>query len=458
MKKILVGALVTLFLCPLIVYAQNFTLYNTDNSELPYNQVYCIGFDNNNNIWFGGQRDAATGIAQVSQLSRDLTTWTVYDQAALGLGDLEDRVFYLAVDDQNTKWLCTHYGVSYVRADGSTGVVEFTRDQYARTVWTDTKGNVYISQREDSRADARIWVSPDHGANWTGWTLADIDIALSPDDARPEIYDLREDSKGQLWICTWFGVTYRDLEGVWHSIKAIEGNYTHAMTIDPDDHVWVADLIYDEPPLANKLLEILPDGSIVEHDSTTIEPLKYAVMDLESDYRGHIWCALYGGGLLEIRPDGSFEQYTAASTEGALPEDILTHMEIHNNVIWASTESVGIVRLSTLINETYVGVFADDFSAAVPEELMLYNNYPNPFNPSTLINFDLKSQGDIQLSIYNVKGELVRNLAKGVYRAGSYSVIWDGCDSKGDIMPSGIYIYMLHTGNRLESRKMTLIK
>ncbi len=448
MKKALLITWGVLIAFPLLLTAQSYYVFNSDNSELPYNGLYGIDFDNNDNIWFSGYKDASTGIANVSSLSRDLSSWDVYGQMDLGLGDLEDRVFYLAVDDQNTKWFCTHYGVGFLKADGTTGIVEEARDDYTRTVQTDSKGNIYISDRTKEA----ILVSTDNGGNWETWTREDIGMTLG----RPEIYDLREDSKGQLWICTWYGVTYRDMDGTWNLINDLEDHYTHAMTIDSDDNVWVADMTYGDPPLPGKLVKILPDASIATFDSTAIEPLRYGVTDIESDLNGHVWCALNGGGLLEVKTDGSFEQYTMASTAGSLPSDSLIHLEINNGVIWASSNA-GVVRLANLVNNT-TSVKEAVVHSFQPKEFILYDNYPNPFNPSTSIVFDLKYDSNIQLSIYNIRGELVKNITSCSCQAGSHIAYWDGKNQNGKSAVSGIYIYRLVTDNFSVSKKMMLLK
>jgi len=452
MKKLPIFIIATIILIPFAGMAQEFQLYTADNSGLAYNLVYCIDFDRNGNIWFGGQRSAATGVANVSKLSRDLSTWKVYDPSELGLSELEDRVFYTAVDDQNTKWFCTHYGVSYLQVDGTSGYVDFTKDKYTRTVETDSKGNIYISIREDNRADSRIYVSSDHGANWTPWDLPDISISLDPSSARPEIYDLREDSKGQLWICTWYGVTYRKLDGTWKSFTELEGKYTYAMTLDPKDHVWIPDNDTQE------LYEILPDETIIVHDSTTIEILRYPINDLESDCNGNIWCATTGGGLLVLRLDGSYGQFNMATSCVQIPQDDFTHLEIKNNVIWASAADSGIVRLANLINMIPTAVDDRSIRSFNPQNFGLYSNYPNPFNPTTNIRFDLVQNSNIELAIYNIRGELVKIIASGNYAAGSHSVLWNGRDRNGKIVPSGVYFYKLSTDEASMTRKMILLK
>ena len=93
-----------------------------------------------------------------------------------------------------------------------------------------------------------------------------------------------------------------------------------------------------------------------------------------------------------------------------------------------------------------------------PTEFTLHPNYPNPFNPSTTITFDLPRAADITLSIYNLRGQLVRTLHAGPLTAGTHRVVWDGTDSRGAKVASGLYVYRLHTGEQVLSRKLMLMK
>lgn len=89
----------------------------------------------------------------------------------------------------------------------------------------------------------------------------------------------------------------------------------------------------------------------------------------------------------------------------------------------------------------------------IPETVELYQNYPNPFNPSTNISFYLPEQRMASVSIYNVVGQRVGILLQDNLAAGEHTLVWDASD-----MPSGIYIIHLEIGNRVYTRKMTLIK
>lgn len=88
----------------------------------------------------------------------------------------------------------------------------------------------------------------------------------------------------------------------------------------------------------------------------------------------------------------------------------------------------------------------------------LGNNYPNPFNPETRISFTVSHQQHIDLSIYNVKGQLLRTLVNGEVEKGSHQVYWNGTDDQGQRVSSGIYLYRLKSTDKVEMQKMMLLK
>ena len=96
--------------------------------------------------------------------------------------------------------------------------------------------------------------------------------------------------------------------------------------------------------------------------------------------------------------------------------------------------------------------------AQVPTMFTLYQNYPNPFNPSTRIDFQTDVCSNISLSIYNLNGQLIRNLLHDYLIPNRYSVTWDGTNNLGQRVPSGLYIYTLNNGVQRDMRKMVLLK
>lgn len=92
-------------------------------------------------------------------------------------------------------------------------------------------------------------------------------------------------------------------------------------------------------------------------------------------------------------------------------------------------------------------------NTATPDQLYLSHNYPNPFNPSTTIEFTLPFPLDVQLTVYNILGQQVQLLADHAYSAGVHQVRFDG-----STLSSGVYIYRLSAANQVLTRKMVLVR
>ena len=94
----------------------------------------------------------------------------------------------------------------------------------------------------------------------------------------------------------------------------------------------------------------------------------------------------------------------------------------------------------------------------LPTVFTLYQNYPNPFNPVTRIDFDLPQQQQVQVDVYNLRGQLVRRLLNNNLPAGSHQVVWNGRNDAGSAVASGIYFYRLDSELYNAVQKMTLVK
>ena len=92
-----------------------------------------------------------------------------------------------------------------------------------------------------------------------------------------------------------------------------------------------------------------------------------------------------------------------------------------------------------------------------PTELSAFN-YPNPFNPTTTISYSLPTDSNVNISIYNMKGQLVKQLLNESRTAGTHSVFWDGKNNSGSYTGSGVYLYQVATDIKSISRKMILLK
>ncbi|MFQ5584916.1 MAG: choice-of-anchor D domain-containing protein, partial [Calditrichia bacterium] len=94
----------------------------------------------------------------------------------------------------------------------------------------------------------------------------------------------------------------------------------------------------------------------------------------------------------------------------------------------------------------------------IPTTFDVSPNYPNPFNPTTTIKYQLPQSSDVKLVIYNVLGQAVRTLLNRQVEAGYHSVVWDGRNEAGQQVSSGIYIYRFSAGDFSKIQKMILMK
>ncbi|MFA7124037.1 MAG: FlgD immunoglobulin-like domain containing protein, partial [Candidatus Delongbacteria bacterium] len=156
-----------------------------------------------------------------------------------------------------------------------------------------------------------------------------------------------------------------------------------------------------------------------------------------------------------------YEPYDLTFPQYIAPDDSLELMialmiptkpsskEIQNDSIFIHTD-MGSYVILVVYDDIYLNAIEDD---NIQVSDFLLNNYPNPFNPSTKISFMLKSDSNIELSVYNLKGELVRTIANGLYKSGHHELNWDGKDSDQKSVTSGVYILKLSVDDKVGAVK-----
>ena len=97
-------------------------------------------------------------------------------------------------------------------------------------------------------------------------------------------------------------------------------------------------------------------------------------------------------------------------------------------------------------------------NADTPTNYSLVQNHPNPFNPETNISYQIPEVADVEITIYNIRGEKVKTLVNERKSAGHYSIIWNGTDDNDEPVSSGIYLYKLSTPTYSEIKKCFLMK
>ncbi|HNQ43799.1 MAG TPA: T9SS type A sorting domain-containing protein, partial [Candidatus Cloacimonadota bacterium] len=154
----------------------------------------------------------------------------------------------------------------------------------------------------------------------------------------------------------------------------------------------------------------------------------------------------YGAGLYEM-----VDQVATNSYSSLLVNPGTYHFYVQT--LYAAGSSLP----NPAIAFSFAGVNSDD-PHNQPLSTRLNGNYPNPFNPSTNISFSLATPGKVRLSIYNLRGQLVRRLLDKELGSGNHSLIWDGHDESRRAVASGIYLYRLETAKYQETKRMIMMK
>ncbi|MCX6152014.1 MAG: PKD domain-containing protein [Ignavibacteriales bacterium] len=111
--------------------------------------------------------------------------------------------------------------------------------------------------------------------------------------------------------------------------------------------------------------------------------------------------------------------------------------------------------VSILVNANAVGV--DDVADA-PKEFFLKQNFPNPFNPTTIIKYSIPQEQHVKIIVYDINGKEVSELVNSKQSAGTYEIAWDGKNRFGNSVSSGVYFYSINSGSFTQTRKMVLMR
>ncbi len=125
-------------------------------------------------------------------------------------------------------------------------------------------------------------------------------------------------------------------------------------------------------------------------------------------------------------------------------------LDLEGNLYLAHSDA-GVLRLDTALVDV-----SDDTPAHEP--VVLYQNFPNPFNPDTTIPFVLRQESHVVLTLMDVSGRRVRTLVDATLGRGLHVASWDGVDVAGKDAPSGVYFYRLQAGDHLAIKRMALVR
>jgi poly(3-hydroxybutyrate) depolymerase len=118
-------------------------------------------------------------------------------------------------------------------------------------------------------------------------------------------------------------------------------------------------------------------------------------------------------------------------------------------------QDLGLYQQMAIMNN--ITTSTDDGSLS-PESYTLHQNYPNPFNPVTTISYDIPEDALVNVTIYNMGGEVVKTLINQVQTSGYKSIQWNATNTVGQAVSAGLYLYRIHAGDFIMSKKMVLLK
>jgi hypothetical protein len=143
-------------------------------------------------------------------------------------------------------------------------------------------------------------------------------------------------------------------------------------------------------------------------------------------------------------------------------DNYLNEEELYVRLLFTSDgaeESIGwfVDDIHLVLNQEMPEVGIKDIMM-LPDLIVLYPAFPNPFNPVTSIRYNLPQAGLVKLQVYDLMGREIRTLTAGFENAGEKSAIWDARDNQGAMVSSGVYIYRLEAGEQVLSDKVILLK
>ena len=183
------------------------------------------------------------------------------------------------------------------------------------------------------------------------------------------------------------------------------------------------------------------------------------------------------GGILQGTPDNLFVYDVSCAgedifgelignTSGSLPPSQSAGFILRLFASLADTTFSGALQIATNVPDqplvtipvTLQVVVGIEDEATLPAAYALSRNYPNPFNPTTTIDYQLPEAAEVRLAIYNLLGQQVRTLVAARRPAGRYKAQWDGRNTTGEAVGSGVYLYRFSAGGFVQVRKMLLVK
>ena len=292
--------------------------------------------------------------------------------------------------------------------------------------------------------DTRVYL--DAGNNWVGYF---IEESMTLQDAFAEIWDHITAIYSEDWAWANPGIPSNRCALVYGKMynvrvdEACDFVYGEGSSVDPEEREMTEGFYYVETPDYSPInIESLDDPTVLEVGvfldgecigATQVEefPLQILAFPLETPR---------GSG------DITFEFYCGGRSYKPAKEYKVLNKE------------TGHYDNSKIELRPYEFTTICFGNPVTPAKFTLTGNYPNPFNPSTTISYSIPSDGNVELIVYNIRGQKVKTLISGTQPTGVYNVTWNGKDENDSSVSSGLYFYKLRSSGKIAVKKMLLLK
>ncbi|MBN1294802.1 MAG: T9SS type A sorting domain-containing protein [Candidatus Latescibacteria bacterium] len=403
----------------------SFTTYSMENSDIPDNEILDLSVDRNGVLWLSLEQEFYRSGHGLTGF--DGTLWKNYRTD----GPVHNIARGVTVDQNNVKWFLTNGGISGF--DG-TSWTQYTDEDYL-SVWLNEVD--VVTDRDNVR-----WSGSNNGVrSFDGTTL----ILYTTDNGlvSNRVFDVAVDYNNVKWFCTDHGISSFDGKK-WITYDESNGFVDEniiSVTVDTYNMKWFATHIglwrYND----NEWTLFTSENSGLRFNQ---------ISNIVADMNNHIWIALYIGYGLQSFDGSVWKTYT--EKDGYLGWQILSMAVDHNNVKWFGTYNGGVISYDDGI-KTFLEISNEE-----PENVKLLNSYPNPFNSSTTIEFVLPHESIVNLAVYDILGQKVRDLIRQPMQTGFHSVLWDGKNKNGNDVSTGVYFYVLQTDNTSIQSKGLYVK
>ena len=425
------------------------TTFTTDNSGIASNDVRAIGTDGYGVMWFG----TTNGLS-----SFDGVNWKTYTTANKLAHNTVNAIAHEKGPYGDELWVGTDGGVSVigVKVDAVSFATPYT-----------TSNSKYPGMISDKITSAAVdsqhvrWFGSDKGlmrfdGKWTSYTTADTTAAKLPDN-RVNALAYEETKYGpEVWAGTGNGITVLNtkIDAVSFATPYTTTNTEYPGMISDTINSAMVDTIHGLRWFGTDK-GLISFGSAGFKSYTTDDFLSSnEVTSAAVGPNGMVYFGTVGGGV--SRFDGVSGASPLTTEWSGIASNNIRAITVRNGgVVWFATDQ-GVTKWipEGAVEDSIVTSVAENH----PVTVAIRGVYPNPFNPSTSIEFSVPASGHLELALYNLAGQKIRELISGSMSAGVHTVKWDGKDMNGAAVASGTYIAQLRTGNTVVNRKMALVK